>query len=334
MNSSSTGTSPESEERTVPAPFSMAYMVIRGGESTDFCFLGRATPHMLSPQQRGALHRHAHYEVVFVLEGEYLQRMENGSFRYRPGDVIFLNRSVRHGEGFDSDCVLVFLNLSPSFLENLFQSPATQLVPGAPQYRAGPIWEFLREDSQGAESRFRREYLDFFSLTGGKETGALLDKIAQELTAASTGYGFRVQGLLLQFFAALEDPTGYLLSHIRIDATSQEFLYARILGYLEAHHGRATRQELGRYFHYNGDYLNRLVKAYSGRTISQLGQRVALEEARHLLEETQLGVTEIVQRLGFVNKTYFYRMFRRETGMTPGEYRQRLGNRGDPGKSP
>jgi AraC-like DNA-binding protein len=313
----------EPGEQNMTSPFSMAYMDIRGGRDVTFSFLGRPTEReKFPPDVKAGLHRHSHYEVVFVLEGEYIQRMENGNFRYRAGDAIFLNRSVRHGEDYDSDCVLVFLNLSPAFLESLFLSPANQLLPDTPQYQQGPIWEFLRDNRENRDARFCREYLDFFSLGGRERAAGLLDSMAQELTLAATGYGFRVQALLLEFFQALEDPSLYLLSHIRIDANSQEFLCARILGYLEAHHGRATRQELGRYFHYNGDYLNRLVKNLSGRTMTQLGQRIALEEAQRLLRETELGITEIVQQLGFVNRTYFYRIFRRETGMTPGEYRE------------
>lgn len=318
----------EPGERNMSSPFSMAYMDIRNGRDVTFSFLGRPTEReKFPPDVKAGLHRHTHYELVFVLEGEYIQRMENGNFRYRAGDVIFLNRSVRHGEGYDSDCVLVFLNLSPDFLESLFQSPASQLLPGAPQNQQGPIWQFLRTNSENSDARFCREYLDFFSLGGRERTAALLDSIAQELTLASTGYGFRVQALLLEFFAVLEDPSLYLLSHIRIDASSQEFLCARILRYLEAHHGRATRQELGRYFHYNGDYLNRLVKNFSGRTISQLGQHIALQEAQRLLRETDQGISEIIQGLGFVNRTYFYRIFQQETGMTPGEYRESIKSR-------
>ena len=108
-----------------------------------------------------------------------------------------------------------------------------------------------------------------------------------------------------------------------MDARSEQFLYARVARYLEAHHGRATREELGQVFHYNGDYLNRVVKKFSGLTISQLGQRLYLAEAKRLLRETDWGISEIISRLGFVNRTYFYRVFQEDTGMTPKEYRAR-----------
>lgn len=310
-------------EGVAPAPFSMAYMTIQDGTDVDFRFLGNVVDtKKISRKNHGLMHRHNYYEVVFILEGEFTQRMENGNFHYREGDVVFLNRNVRHGEGYDHNCVLVFLNFSPEFMEGLFLSPANQIRPGVSQYKRGPIFQFVEENSGTEENHFRREYLDFFSTKGKIPVANLLDQIANELTAASTGYAFRIQALLLQFFEMLENSHLYLLSHIRVDASPEEFLYARVMRYLEAHHGRASREELGRYFHYNDDYLNQVVKRFSGMTLSQLGKKVYLQEAKKLLQDTNLGISEIIMRLGFVNRTYFYRIFLEDTGVTPKEYRK------------
>ena len=219
-------------------PFSMAYMVMQDNQSADFHFLGASLSQGDgATSRRVRLHRHAHYEVVFVLEGEFVQHLENGEFRYRAGDVVFLNRNVRHSEGYESDCVLVFVNLSPQLVEDLFFSTAHQLRPGAPQCSRGPIFQFLQENSRETGTDFRREYLDFFAMGGQGQAAAVLDAMAQELTMASTGYGFRIQGLLLELFAVLEDPGRYSLERIRVDARSEEFLYTRVARYLEAHHG-------------------------------------------------------------------------------------------------
>ena len=167
-------------------PFSMAYMVIQDNQSADFQFLGASLSQGDgATSRRVRLHRHAHYEVVFVLEGEFVQHLENGEFRYRAGDVVFLNRNVRHSEGYESDCVLVFVNLSPQLVEDLFFSTAHQLRPGAPQCSRGPIFQFLQENSRETGTDFRREYLDFFAMGGQGQAAAVLDAMAQELTMAS-----------------------------------------------------------------------------------------------------------------------------------------------------
>lgn len=314
----------ERGERSTPAPFSMAQMEIRGGASVAFQFLGRQDNSVPPPPgERCLLHSHAYYEVIFVRKGEFAQHLENGVFHYKAGDVIFLNRNVRHREGYECDCALTFLNFSLPFVEELFQSSAGQLVPCVLQYSKGPIFKFLQENGKVSDNHFRKEYLDFFAYGQPEQVFSQLDAIAEELTCPSTGYGFRIQGRLLELCKNLEDPKMYLLSHIRVDARTDEFLCSRVIRYLETHHGRATREELGSFFHYNGDYLNHVVKRCTGMTIAQLGQQICLREAQALLRDTNLGISMIITQLGFSNRTYFYRIFREATGMTPYQFRKK-----------
>ena len=48
-----------------------------------------------------------------------------------------------------------------------------------------------------------------------------------------------------------------------------------------------------------------------------------MEEGKELLEQTALPVKEIAGRVGYENTTFFYRLFERETGMAPAEWRAR-----------
>lgn len=317
----------------VPAgPFLLSYMAIAGGRSRSFGFLGNFSGKYPVTHTRPIqdLHRHPHYEIVYVLDGEFVQHLENGVFRYQAGDACFLNRNVAHREGYESDCTLVFLNLRQEFLEGLY-APCT-LDSGRSQYRAGEIKRFI-EENRHTDAGLRREYLDFAGTASLKQNGRppaaslLLDRIAEELTIGETGYAFRIQALLLQFFGKLEDPESYHLSHIRIDSGSEEFILARLLRYLEEHRGRASRGELSRLLHYNGDYLNRIVKRQLGITISELGRRISMQEARRMLAETDMSISVIINGLGFVNRTHFYRMFAEQYGMTPLEYRRQKGEK-------
>lgn len=314
-----------SAELVSAAPFLMSYMAISGGQSQEFHFLGKPDTISFAPRSKDALHRHPHYEVVYVLDGEFVQHMENGVFRYQAGDACFLNRNVRHREGYESSCTLVFLNLQQEFLESLYAPVA--IGSGRSQYTSGEIKRFI-EENRSSDVGFEREYLDFAGTASRKqaadlpEASRILDCIAEEMTLGGTGYAFRVQALLLQFFQELENPQNYHLSRIRIDSNSEVFIYARLVRYLEERHGRATRQELGEILNYNGDYLNRIVKRQSGMTISQLGQRLCLQEAKRLLTGTSQSVSAIIEQLGFVNRTHFYRMFEESVGMSPKEYRR------------
>ena len=49
-----------------------------------------------------------------------------------------------------------------------------------------------------------------------------------------------------------------------------------------------------------------------------------LEKAQHLLSETNLGVGQIIEKVGFNEQPYFTRAFRERFNMTPTEYRQKV----------
>jgi LacI family transcriptional regulator len=61
-----------------------------------------------------------------------------------------------------------------------------------------------------------------------------------------------------------------------------------------------------------------------GRTIGQEIQRVRIQRAKDLLEQTDLPIKQVARRSGFRGVEYLTRMFGRLTGQTPGEYRKRV----------
>lgn len=69
-------------------------------------------------------------------------------------------------------------------------------------------------------------------------------------------------------------------------------------------------------------YLRRLFRSFSGKTPQQFIQEKRLHTARDLLLHTDLGISQIAEESGFETPSYFYRLFRREYGTSPGFYRR------------
>ncbi|MFD1873581.1 helix-turn-helix domain-containing protein [Hymenobacter bucti] len=84
------------------------------------------------------------------------------------------------------------------------------------------------------------------------------------------------------------------------------------------------RHEVGAYaelLHISAGHLSEVVKAQSGRSaIKHLHERLVLE-AKRLLCYTPQSLKEMAFDLGFSDASYFNRFFKRETGVTPAEYR-------------
>ncbi|WP_319559201.1 AraC family transcriptional regulator [Marispirochaeta sp.] len=69
-------------------------------------------------------------------------------------------------------------------------------------------------------------------------------------------------------------------------------------------------------------YLRRLFRSFSGKTPQQFIQEKRLHTARNLLLHTDMAISKIAENSGFETPSYFYRLFRREYGTSPGIYRR------------
>lgn len=75
----------------------------------------------------------------------------------------------------------------------------------------------------------------------------------------------------------------------------------------------------------NPKYLSRVYHEVYGETLTQSVHSIRIEYAKHSLIETSMTVNEIAQSCGFTLTSYFIKIFRRSTGMTPGEFRTTFG---------
>lgn len=73
-------------------------------------------------------------------------------------------------------------------------------------------------------------------------------------------------------------------------------------------------------------YLSDLLKQETGKTAMDLIHRFLVSEAKNLLNEGKLTVTEIAYLLGFENPPYFSRLFKKETGLSPNQYKKQYLN--------
>ena len=68
--------------------------------------------------------------------------------------------------------------------------------------------------------------------------------------------------------------------------------------------------------------LKRRFKAATGSTIIGYVQNLRVEEAKRLLEVERMSSDEISASVGYENFAFFRRLFKRSTGLTPGQYRR------------
>jgi AraC family transcriptional regulator len=69
-------------------------------------------------------------------------------------------------------------------------------------------------------------------------------------------------------------------------------------------------------------YLTRQFKAHFGESIGRYVTRLRLDFASRQLSQTNLSLSEIALAAGFADQSHFSHVFRRERGVSPGEFRR------------
>ncbi|MBR1741715.1 MAG: helix-turn-helix transcriptional regulator, partial [Lachnospiraceae bacterium] len=82
-----------------------------------------------------------------------------------------------------------------------------------------------------------------------------------------------------------------------------------------------SRNSLTEMFHFDPDYASRIFKKETGRSFKQYLIDKRIEEAKKLLLNSDLPISTVSDRVGYENYSYFTRLFKKETGMTPVDFR-------------
>lgn len=277
--------------------------------------------------KKRTLHRHDFFEFMYVLEGEVKQNIENVIYNYSQGECCLLNPNTRHIENLSTDFQVIFLAITEEYLLDIIKQDIMYLPDGTLKNHSSEIYKLVTEKKSN-KTYYGKDYLDFYPVAPAvnriEECKEIFDEMIIETLNQKPGYNLMAKALFARFFSMLESRNTYKLSHIRLNSSAEEFLFIRIAHILEGNHGRISRTELEKVLNYNSDYLNRIVKKFTGMSLLEYGQTIFLKESEQLLINTDKSISEIVRELGFSNRTYFYRIFKQRYGVTPQEYREKI----------
>jgi AraC-like DNA-binding protein len=87
---------------------------------------------------------------------------------------------------------------------------------------------------------------------------------------------------------------------------------------------KINRDEVARLAGMSPGHFSRMIKETTGKTFSDILTGYRVDRATDLLAHTDKSLVQIALECGFMDQSYFSRVFRKIHGRTPGEYRRRL----------
>ncbi len=80
--------------------------------------------------------------------------------------------------------------------------------------------------------------------------------------------------------------------------------------------------EVAAHVGYSRSYITRRFRTEIGKSINDYITEAKIRDAKRFLRYSELSFGEIANSLAFSSQAYFQTVFKKETGLTPGEYRQ------------
>ena len=113
---------------------------------------------------------------------------------------------------------------------------------------------------------------------------------------------------------------------LRIRTLESGSLYERFMHLVQAHCMKEREvQFYARQLHITAKYLNYVCKQNTGITASEWIQRCVRERLILLLQNKNLNISEIADEMNFSSRSFFTRYVKKIVGVTPREFRNRLG---------
>jgi len=247
-----------------------------------------------------ALHAHNCYEIIYLRQGTLKLQVNSRQYETTGPSLIFLSKLEHHSLQVVSEVYERFwLCISPSAAGNLIHSYVLlSLLSNRPE-------EFCH-------------VLDAHPFAS--EADRIFSSCIEEFSASMPYSAERQAALLSELLILIYRSKPSLFSAENNKTIS---VIWKIQCQLEQNYAeRITLATLAAEHHISASYLSHLFKRITGYSVFQYLTMTRLSVARKLLAETELSITEVVYATGFSDCSNFSRLFKREIGCSPMEYKK------------
>ena len=251
------------------------------------------------------------YEVYYLLEGERCYFIGTKIYHLKQGSLVFVRRNVIHKTALSREAHhdRILLEISRSYLESVF------VITGELT-----LHDFFQDDCiilslESEEQNFITE---------------LLLALGRELGTKNSGFRLLAKSLVAELFIyakRMENKTNPSASSRTDDPRHRQI--EQIACYIaENCCSPLSLNSIAEQFYMNKCYLSRIFKEITGFTVNGYLHARRIQKARSLLIQNSMNISEVSEAAGYENLTYFERVFKKHTGMSPLEYRRQYGKRG------
>lgn len=264
---------------------------------------------------RNYRHVHSFFEVCYAYQGQGQFRIGSETIDVSGGDLFIARPNEPHDIiSSNTDPLGIYFwayTLIPTMGVSSQDNPESELLHAL-------LASFIQSDRQrvGTNATVRQT----------------INLLTEEIARQEAGYTLTIRGLatnLLVETARLGCETD---NHIAVDermhtaAAETSAIVLQIKRYLQDNYVRPIRlTEIAAQVHLSERHICRIFSNETGQSIQKCLSEIRINVAKQMLLDQTTLVTEVAKATGFSDARYFSTFFRRSTGDTPTEFRQKRG---------
>ncbi|MCD8012997.1 MAG: AraC family transcriptional regulator [Lachnospiraceae bacterium] len=252
-----------------------------------------------------------YFSVCYVLEGNCRLRMLSGEREMHAGELCIFPPGIPHALfTMPEDLVVNIVSAKEHFTENF-----SQLL-----YQDNIVSAFFRR----ALFQESRDPV-FFTMHASRNIRSLIQHLFAEFLTKDTYSETLFNNYLQIFYAniirASESPDETAITPNQVISRTR---MPAILNYMRQNYHTLTLETLAERFHYDSAYLSKQIKSATGKNYRDIIAELKLDEAKELLAESNLSIEKIAEMVGYGSPDHFGYVFKKETGLSPRQYRKNL----------
>ncbi|WP_297815881.1 AraC family transcriptional regulator [uncultured Lactobacillus sp.] len=248
--------------------------------------------------------------LLMCINGEAKVFTKELTVKLEPGNIIFVNSEVNYAIQIDnSDALLIKFKMRPRYN---WQSELVSLRLAHSQEKK-LVALFLNQLKQNGYFCFKN--------TSVMWPSQILKELIQEYVNGSLFMGPMAKSYVsLIIFSSLR------MQHFVMpqEQEAQEFKDRLLDEYINAHYNEISLEKAAKYFGFNKNYFSSMIKEKTGKSFVDHVDERRMREAKRLLAQPDVSLYEIITRVGYSSKSFFYKKFNRYYGMTPAAMRKKL----------
>lgn len=249
-------------------------------------------------------HIHSALEIIIMQEGQIEAVIGDSTYAAGPGDVFLVRSNTIHHFTCKTRGTVAYwvLKIKPALITEL-----------APADHCGEYLMFFALDRKPARNFWCRQSL--LDTTMQQAVDALLTERRREAYGADLGLRLCAAQLLLAIMRQTHEAAA--ITQPAFEETVTRRIYDAVMYINKNYNQTVTAQDCSRIACMSYSYFSRSFRAVTGKNFKEYLNQVRIAHAEKALLTTDQSVTEIANRCGYDNVSYFISVYKGIKGKTP-----------------